>query len=782
MYLKNSRIISIFFGVFWCLVPVVVGQNSIKGKVTDKDGNELSGVNVFIENLSKGTTTNTNGNYVLKNIPQGSYTIHASFVGLKKLSKTINTDNDTVVNFKLYEEFDKLNEVVLKSTVTKLQESVYAPSILSAKKLRLKATPLVAMLGELSGVRIREQGGMGSTANIMVNGISGKGIGVFVDYIPISLLGKNFQLHQIPPSLIKSVEVYKGITPVAFGSDALGGVINIGTRNSHTSYLDASYTLGSWNTHLASVNTKQFLDKKDNLFIELNASLNYSDNNYKMYNVPILVDTLGNTKTGKARRFNDQYKSQTLKTSIGTQEVKWADSFKASIILNNTYKEWQHGITANRPWGEVFSKSNSFNSYVTWKKAFANNQWQLQGVVGYNYMYERFTDTVAKAYFWDGNYVNKASKGESGFYVNGRTPKIKNKNVFGRFLANRILSKKHTLNITSLLSYESIKGTDKAGMATFEVDFYTQPQKFSKLFVGASLESKFLNTKLSNTFSLKYYRGASKVANLDVSKIFIKYLKNAYGLLGYGNITKYSFSDKLYSFLGYEYTIRLPDSDELFGDGISIAPNAHLEAERSHNINLGINFKTSEEKLNMNLMGFYRNVNNQIFLRALNMAQSSYLNLHQTSTLGIESSLQYKPHNRINLGANFTLFKQKLEDIDEYGYLKKRYKGTRIPNTPYLFANGWLTYTTDKQKLAIEYSTNYVKSFFVSWESDGTKHTKAKVPSQFIHNTSVSYNMLKNKLSISFECRNLLNKKVYDNYSVQKPGRSLYLKTRFFIN
>lgn len=772
---------ALFSGMFF---SSAYAQNTLSGTVTDVNGYQLQGVDVYIKQLNKGTTTNSLGEFVLKGIPNGSFTVTASFLGFGKDTLVIEFPRQTELRFVLKEIANELDEVILKgkSQTRRLRETAYKPSILDSEEIRLNAIPLVDMVGQMSGVKIRQQGGMGSHSNISINGISGKGVRVYVDNIPIYLLGRSFQLNNIAPSLIKNISIYKGVVPIEFGGDALGGIVNISTQNSNTAYWDVSYTIGSWNTHMASINTKQFLDKAKHFFIELDASVNYSDNDYKMHNVMVLTDTLGNTKMGSAKRFNDQYNTQTARLSLGAQSCSWADVFKGTIIVNKTNKEWQHGIAADRPWGETHSRNYGINTLLTWQKALAENKWKLQGVVGYNHNYEKFTDTVAKAYYWDGNYVNKVSKGESGFYVEGRTPKLKNNNLFGRFLANRKVSKNLKLNVSSLISHETIKGSDDAGTATFKYDFYKNPQKLSKFYIGLSAENGFFNNKLTNTIYGKYFFGSSKVVNITQNYLFENYNKNQYNVFGYGDVLKYTFTDTFFSFLGYERTIRLPDSDEIFGDGISIAPSPNLNPESSHNINLGFDWKPNISALNFDVIGFYRNVSNQIFLRALNMAQSSYLNLHKTKTLGLESNISLSPINGLTIYGNATWMRQTLEAVDSYGYLKERYVDLRIPNTPYLYANAGMGYSTKNKRFKFNYATNYVKSFFVSWENDGSASTKAQVPTQFIHHASINYTTSNKIFNINISCRNILNTEIFDNYSVQKPGRSFYIKTRFFIN
>ena len=81
----------------------------------------------------------------------------------------------------------------------------------------------------------------------------------------------------------------------------------------------------------------------------------------------------------------------------------------------------------------------------------------------------------------------------------------------------------------------------------------------------------------------------------------------------------------------------------------------------------------------------------------------------------------------------------------------------------------------------ISYQNNFVEEFFLSWENDGLDETKAIIPRQFVHNASIGYTFPEKKYSLSLECRNVSDELVYDNYKVQKPGRSFYVKFRVFL-
>ena len=788
MYYYKFLITLVFLVLF---VQLQYGQNSIKGQIRSNTVLIIENASIYIKGTNYGTTTNSNGSYLLKNIPNGSYKLVVSVLNFETQEKEIIlSGHSQTVNFKLKEVVNSLNEVVVKGRkqTLLLKEQAFRPEVLDVDLLQMTATPIIDLLGSLSGINVRQQGGLGSEANIMVNGISGKGIQTFVDGIPLSLLGKGFSVNNISTNLVKRIEVYKGVVPVSFGADALGGVINIVTQNRYSDYIDASFTTGSWNTQRIDFGIKKYLNANKTHYFQLDGAFNYSDNNYWMDNVDIVIDELLNTEKGRARRFNDQYKSYLGRLQYGFQNVSWADEFKILLATSIIDRQWQHGITAIIPWGEVTGKNNDFNTLISWRKKTSNNSWDLSAMTGYNRINAKFNDVAGRTYFWDGTFAPSLQKGETGFYINGRTPNITTNNFFVRGNINYRINENNKINFTGLFSSALLKGNDKAGTGTFREDFYKNPQTFSKVFSGISLENKFLNKKITSITSLKYYWLKSRIAGLKSDSTFDDYFENNNSSFGYGNALKIKWFSNLSSYVAYEYTLRIPDGGELFGDGINIGPNPTLIPERNHNLNFGMHLTACKEKITFDINGFYRHTSNSIFLNAVSRGLSAYFNLQKTEGTGLEMAILTNPTPQLSLFANATWQNITLKEPDRYGQIEKRHVGSRIPNNPYLFANFGTTYKflnafQTGNHLEFTYRNNYVHAFFRSWEDDARNdENKAKTPTQFIHNASIGYVFPNEKYSVFLESRNFTNEKAYDNFRVQKPGRSFYLKLRVFIN
>src|SRR5690606_13161123 len=111
--------------------------------------------------------------------------------------------------------------------------------------------------------------------NITLNGFTGCNIRVFMDGVPMEGMGTAFQLNNIPVNMAERIEVYKGVVPIEFGADAMGGVINIVTNRTQNTTVDVSYAYGSFNTHKSNIALNHTFTS--GLSLQLNACEDYSD-------------------------------------------------------------------------------------------------------------------------------------------------------------------------------------------------------------------------------------------------------------------------------------------------------------------------------------------------------------------------------------------------------------------------------------------------------------------------------------------------------------------------
>ena len=215
----------------------------ISGKILSTEKEIVDFATVYLKGTNYGCVTNQQGIYHLK-APAGDYTLVVSAIGYQTVEKTVKlfNENRTRLNITITPQNTELDEVVIVSNgISRLKRSAFNAVALDTKALQNSTQNLSEALVQAPGMKIRESGGVGSDMQLMMDGFSGKHIKIFIDGVPQEGVGSSFSLNNIPVNYAERIEVYKGVVPVGFGTDAIGGVINIITKkNLKRWFLDAS--------------------------------------------------------------------------------------------------------------------------------------------------------------------------------------------------------------------------------------------------------------------------------------------------------------------------------------------------------------------------------------------------------------------------------------------------------------------------------------------------------------------------------------------------------------
>ncbi len=228
------RLLSILFVLSY---SIVFGQQT--GKITGKitcERNVVPFVNVGLSNTSYGTSTNEQGVFNINNIPIGKYTLQASAIGYKNYKRTIEVKpNETVsIQFELEKMEQQLNEVVITGTLNEvtLMESVAPIEVFTPVFFRKNPTPaLFEALQIVNGVRPQINCSVCNTGDVHINGMEGPYTMITIDGMPIvGGLASVYGLNGIPNSMIEQMEIVKGPASTLYGSEAVGGLINVITK------------------------------------------------------------------------------------------------------------------------------------------------------------------------------------------------------------------------------------------------------------------------------------------------------------------------------------------------------------------------------------------------------------------------------------------------------------------------------------------------------------------------------------------------------------------------
>ena len=253
------------------------GQNAeITGAVTD-NGIPIPFANIYLEGTTLGTATDEEGNYVLKGIPAGDYKLNATVLGYLPFSTKIKLIEYEKKSFpiRLSASTEQLEETVVTGTLKPVNrlESPVPVEVYSTTFLKQNPTASIfEALQNVNGVRPQINCNVCNTGDIHINGLEGPYTLVLIDGMPIvSGLGTVYGLSGIPNSLIEQIEIVKGPASSLYGSEAVGGLINIITKNTLEApdfFVDAFAT--GWDEYNLDIGTKLHVGKKADMLLGIN--------------------------------------------------------------------------------------------------------------------------------------------------------------------------------------------------------------------------------------------------------------------------------------------------------------------------------------------------------------------------------------------------------------------------------------------------------------------------------------------------------------------------------
>lgn len=399
----------------------------LSGKVIEKDSTAVAFATVYLEGTNYGSSTDDKGYFRFK-APVGTHTLVVSLLGYESAKKTIKAGDRGVRNLTvvLQEKATQLEEItVTGGGIGRIRRSPFNAVAVDTRALQNTTKSLSDALSQLPGMKLRESGGVGSDMQLMLDGFSGKHVKVFIDGVPQEGAGQAFDLNNIPADFAERIEVYKGVVPVGFGSDAIGGVVNIVTNKRRRSWhADASYSYGSFNTHRSNLRFGQ--TTKSGFMYEIEAFQNYSDNDYYIDNwvreFEVQPDgTIHKFPVDKndvkhVRRFNDAFHNEVVIGKLGIVDKKWADRLVLGFSWSNFYKEIQTGVYQEIVFGEKHRKGHSLSPSLEYvKRNLFTKGLDLLVAANYNHNITHNIDTAARYYNWYGHYYEKGSRGEQSY-------------------------------------------------------------------------------------------------------------------------------------------------------------------------------------------------------------------------------------------------------------------------------------------------------------------------------------------------------------------------------
>ena len=275
--MKSTILKSIATAIFALTVELSMAQTAtISGKIIS-EGKPLEFANVFLVGTSTGMATDTSGTFKITNIQAGNYTVRVTYIGFDKMDKviTLKADDNLNLNFDLTNNARTLNEVVVTGTMKEVNrlESPVNVEVYTPTYFKKNPTPnIYEALQNVNGVRPQLNCNVCNTGDIHINGLEGPYTMVLIDGMPIvSSLSTVYGLSGIPNSLVERIEIVKGPASSLYGSEAVGGLINIITKKPQNAPLVSADIFGtSWGEYNADIGLKLNAGKKATVLTGIN--------------------------------------------------------------------------------------------------------------------------------------------------------------------------------------------------------------------------------------------------------------------------------------------------------------------------------------------------------------------------------------------------------------------------------------------------------------------------------------------------------------------------------
>ena len=766
----------------------------LRGRITSAEGEVVDYAGVYLKGTSYGAYTDAEGRYTFR-APAGDYTLVVSAIGHRTIEQklTLARSERRVLDFTLRPDNRQLDEVVVTVTgVSRLRRSAYNAVAVDATELRNTTKTLGDALAKTPGLKLRESGGVGSDLQVMLDGFSGKHVKVFIDGVPQEGVGSSFGLNNIPAGFAQRIEVYRGVVPVGFGTDALGGVINIVTNQQPQGWhLDASYSYGSFNTHKSYVNFGQTL--RNGFTYEINAFQNYSDNDYHIdaNNIEIFtqqpdgfVSSRIDPQRVRVKRFNDTYHNEAVAAKIGITGKPWADRLMLGVTYSHMYQEVQTGVRQTTVYGDKHRRGHSLMPSLEYRKRNLLVQ-GLDLVVTANYNRNATTnvDTSYYHYNWYADRYRMNTPGEQA----RQHSRADNDNWNGTFTLNYRLGQAHTFTFNHVLNAFHRSNTSLLAVQEAEDAIAKETRKNI-----SGLSYRFIPSDRWNLSVFgKYYRQyvAGPLAEDATQSNYLRTTRTV-DSWGYGAAGTYFILPGLQLKLSYEKAYRLPTIEEMFGDEDLEMGDIGIRPENSDNLNLNLSYSHHFGRHALYAEGglVYRDTKDYIQRNITDLSggkeAATYINYGKVQTKGYNLSLRYGFSHWLSLGGNFTQMNIRDKQRTQIGSTVPNVAyGARMPNVPYRFADMdvslyWRNLGAKGNTLSLTYDNQYLHSFSYYSEIVGSSHSDYIVPDQFSHNLTLAYSIRNGRYNLSFECRNFTDEALYDNFSLQKAGRAFYGKIR----
>jgi len=790
-----------------CLTTGFAQHAIIGGRLHTPKGDVLSHVTVRVAGTSLTAISGKDGTYELRDVPFGTQRLVLTSLEVETAQRELLVNQfrhtlDIELSLKDETEIDEVL-VVGETEKRKLETSGFAVSVIETHEASLRNLTTNELLDRSAGVRIRQDGGLGSHIHYNINGLSGNAVKIFIDGVPSSNYGTAFSLNSIPPALIERIEIFKGVVPGHLSEDALGGAINVVLKQQKSRRtLTTSYSVGSFNTH--QWNTTGSFRQSSGFGVDASAFYNYSDNDYDVWGESISYKdyTGATTLNQRARRFHDAYRSYGGRINLGYSDVRWADRFLIGGVISRDYKEVQHGRTMNKPYGDRHTRGSSNVATMAYEKQdLLLDGLSLKVDASYSYLKRQLIDTVGRMYDWrgaplaypDGTYVPYTSGAESG---NAKTTAINgDQTLVARINLGYKINRNNRIFVNYL--YNNFNRATEDAMQPLGLQLLENTRDLQKRITSLTYENLAFGGKLRTNVFYKHY--AQKTTSNEPYQITanppdygLDQIVNNRNHGGYGVALSYALRPTLYVLGSGEKAIRLPNANEIFGNVADnlLPPVGELRPEISYNANLGASlgpYVLDKHFIKMNASFLYRNTQGMIRegLQSGNNDNTRFENLEDVETTGIDAEVMYSYAEKLDITVTASKISSLFNtEFDPNGAPYLFYR-TQIRNEPSFKFNVNIAYNLDNAfrtgaRASVYYNVNYVEGFLRNWANVGGNNLD-RIPTQYANDVGATYTFPTRDITLSLDAKNVFNQQIFDNFGLQKPGRAFYAKITYAL-
>ena len=645
----------IYLKIFLLIFSITCNSqnNSLAGKISDGLEN-LSYVNIYIQNTKLGTSSNEDGYYQIKNIPSGTYKIVVSSLGYKTKTTEItfnkNENEKIIQNFSLVSD-NSLDEIVVSGNLRPVSKSASSVPVDVYSKSFLKKNPTPSIfesLQNVNGVRPQLNCNVCNTGDIHINGLEGPYTFVLIDGMPIvSGLSTVYGLTGIPLALIQRVEVVKGPASTLYGSEAVGGIINIITKKpSNSPMLFVDSFSSSWEEINTDIGFKYNASKK----IQGLLGINY-------FNYQNIIDNN-----------NDNFTDLTLQNRISIfnkLNIERRNNKLFTVAFRYVYEDRWGGETN---WNKSFRGTD-----LVYGESIYTSRWETFGT------YELPTTENIRLQFSANGHHQDSFYGTDSYKADQLI-------AFGQLIYNKKIKKEHDLLFGIAYRYTTY---DDNTFATSESDGETNKPSV------IHLPGVFLQDEISLTNQHKLLIGARYDYNSLHGTIFSPRVNYKWNSKNNKNILRFSIGN------GFRVANIFTEDHAALSGAREVVFEGELSPEKSWNANVNFVKKISINNtlISLDASGFYTHFNNRILPDyETDPNKIIYANLNGFSVskgLSLNSDISFPLGLTMNIGA--TLMDVSINENN----IKKRQLLTES------FSGVWsISYNLKKSRIKIDYTGN----------------------------------------------------------------------------